>query len=87
MNLTDLERELDAACGGKSLADANAHDTGQTYRRAGPPIADMLQDAHGLLRDCHKLLVSLGHGDGMTLTEWHMKRVQLIERIESAVKP
>ncbi len=64
MNLTDLERELDAACGGKSLSDTR----------------------DDLLRDCHKLLSSLGHGDGMTLTEWHMKRVQLIERIESVVK-
>ncbi len=70
MNLTDLERELDAACGGKSLADVNFEKS-------------------QILKDCHKLLASYV---GATyhpgkLAEWGMKRVELMERIESVVKP
>ncbi len=78
MNLTDLERELDAACGGQWLDQ--------------PWVADRIEMIR-LLRDCHKLLASYGsaHAGGIwnqRMNEaWHKKRVQLIERIESVVKP
>ncbi len=77
MNLTDLERELDAACGGKSLADLNFEKSHQ------------LATATQILRDCHKLLASYCSmaAGGMTQDAWHKKRVELMTRIESVVKP
>ncbi len=76
MNLTDLERELDAACGGKSLADLNFE---KSHR---------LATATQLLRDCHKLLASYDDSRKLGSSHaWNKKRAELIERISEAVKP
>ncbi len=41
-----------------------------------------------LLHDCRKLLASYGaaHAGGMTLTEWHRNRIELMERIAEVLK-
>ncbi len=47
-----------------------------------------LAELRRLLVQCRKLLASYGaaHAGGMTLTEWHKKRIELLERIAEVLK-
>ncbi len=47
-----------------------------------------LAELRQLLVRCRKLLASYGsaHAGGMTLTEWHKKRIELLERIAEVLK-
>ncbi len=47
-----------------------------------------LAELRQLLVRCRKLLASYcaAHAGGMTLTEWHKKRIELMERITEVTK-